>query len=202
MSVAVEEEVEVAHPVRICTWEDLSLSDAEQLLEACGDMEQLKLELTRLENSSGRAVDGSRRTTIVQDMFAYAVLFSKRKSFSPEQLSAFFTILKSVHAMCVSTPYDNFQDTFVYFRELMLRHSVHRPPVSTCLYSPALVNEITDYVLQTYFKHFKLYKYAFTKRVHLSLRVSYSGEPEEAEAEEETPESQVELQEGRGAHVY
>ena len=175
-------------PVRICTWEDVSLTDAEKLLEACVDTQRLQSELAGLLDES-RSAD--KQSLIALDMFTYGVLFCKKRGFSPEQLSAFFTILRSVHAMCISTPFDNLQETFAYFRELLLRHSVNRPPFSTCLYSIAEVKDITDYVLSTYFKHFKLYKYAFTERVQLNLHVSYSGEKEEEVKEEEEGEEEA-----------
>ena len=164
-------------PVRVCSWEDISFSDAEQLLELSADVEQLQAALARCL-AGGETCKGDKQSMIQLDLFTYAVLFCKKNGFSPEQLSAFFTILKSVHSMCIATAYDNLQDTFVYFRELLLRHSVQRPPFSVGLYSLAQVKAVTDYVLSTYFKHFKLYKYAFTKRVQLNLTFQYSGEPE------------------------
>ena len=170
-------------PVRICCWEDVSLTCAEQLLKACGDTERLQGELVALLGT-GDVFSEDKRSLIELDLFTYAIIFCAKKSFSPKQLSAFFTIVKSVHAMCVSTPFDNLQETFAYFRELLLRHSVVRPPFSMCLYSMNEVKEITDYVLSTYFKHFKLYKHAFTARVSLNLRLSYSGEKEEEEEKE------------------
>ena len=179
--------------LRLCSWEDLSFSDAEQLLEISSDTENLQAQLS---SRLGRGETGKsdKQALIELDLFTYAILFCKKHAFSPEQLSAFFTILKSVHSMCISTPYDNFQDSFVYFRELLLRHSVHRPPFSTSLYSLTEVKAITDYVLSTYFKHFKLYKYAFTKRVQLNLKFHYSGEEEkgeEREGEEEGEQGSV-----------
>lgn len=176
-------------PVRLCSWEELSFSDAEQLLETCSDTEHLQAQLS---SRLGRGETGKsdKQALIELDLFTYAILFCKKHAFSPEQLSAFFTILKSVHCMCISTPYDNFQDSFVYFRELLLRHSVHRPPFSTSLYSLSEGKAITDYVLSTYFKHFKLYKYAFTKRVQLNLKFHYSGEEEEKEGEERGEEEE------------
>lgn len=176
--------------LRLCSWEDLSFSDAEQLLEISSDTENLQAQLS---SRLGRGETGKsdKQALIELDLFTYAILFCKKHAFSPEQLSAFFTILKSVHSMCISTPYDNFQDSFVYFRELLLRHSVHRPPFSTSLYSLTEVKAITDYVLSTYFKHFKLYKYAFTKRVQLNLKFHYSGE-EEKEGEEREEEEEGE----------
>lgn len=127
-------------PVRVCSWEDISFSESEQLLELCRDTECLQSQLaSRLGVLAGKS---DKQPLIELDLFTYAVLFCKKNEFSPEQLSAFFTILKSVHSMCISRPYDNLQDTFVYFRELLLRHSVHRPPFSTSLYTLVQVNGV------------------------------------------------------------
>ena len=180
----------MAGAVLVCSWEDVSFSDAEALLEACEDTERLQTLLVVLLTKNG-ARKGEKQAAIELDLFTYAILFCKKNRFSPEQLSAFFTMLKSIHLMCISTPYDNLQDTFVYFRELLLRHCVQRPPFSKNLYSLSEVKDITDYVLSTYFKHFKMYKFAFTERVQLSLSFQYSGEPEEegeGEKEEEVAE--------------
>ena len=43
--------------------------------------------------------------------------------------------------------------------------SVQRPPFSIDLFGANEVRKIVEYVINTYFRHFKLYKYAFTPRV-------------------------------------
>lgn len=168
--------------MRVCSWEDVSFSDAETLLDLCWDVEKLQHQLIIILSRQS-TTKGEKQQTIELDMFTYAVQFCKKQQFSQEQLSAFFTILKSVHEMCISTPHDNLQDDFVYFRDLVLRHSVQRPPFSRSIFSMAQVKAITDYVLSTYFKHYKMYKFVFTQRLLLSLSLQYSGEPEEVEEE-------------------
>jgi len=42
---------------------------------------------------------------------------------------------------------------------------VQRPPFSIDLFSPDDVRKIVEYIINTYFRHFKLYKFAFTPRV-------------------------------------
>ena len=173
--------------LRVCSWEDVSFSEAERLLELSADTEKLQAHLARLL-PGGR---DEKQAAIELDLFSYAILFCKKQQFSQEQLSAFFSILKSVHAMCSSTPYDNLQETSLFFRDLLLRHSVQRPPFSCLLFSLPQVKAITDYVLATYFRHFKMYKFAFTERVQLSLSLQYSGEPEPACEEEEELDDQL-----------
>ncbi len=167
---------------RICTWVDLSLTDVERLLEASAAPEALQQAFSELLGL-GEPATASKRVLIELDLYTYAILFAKSQSFTAEQISAFFTILKSVHLMCISTPFDNLQETFEYFKQLLLRHSVNRPPFSVGLYTSAQIRDISEYVLKSYFKHFKLYKYAFTKRVQLMLKVGY---PVVAESPEPT----------------
>ena len=159
---------------RICTWADLSLTDVERLLGACSETETLQQALAEILGLDV-SQSSNKQALIELDMYTYAILFAKKKDLTHEQVSAFFTILKSVHLMCISTPFDNLRETFQYFKELLLRHSINRPPYSTSLFTIAQVRDITEYVLNTYFKHFKLYKYAFTKRVQMNLKLSYVG---------------------------
>ena len=190
---------------RICTWVDLSLTDVEHLLRASETTEALQQALGDILRL-GDAAASSKQALIELDLYTYAILFARKQDFSADQVSAFFTMLKCVHCMCISTPFDNFQETFQYFKELLLKHSVNRPPYSTCLFSISQVKTVSDYVLASYFKHFKLYKYAFTKRVHLNLKFSYPGvpdspEPSEVEETQEggvdtTAEDQLEEEEG------
>ena len=184
---------------RICTWADLSLTDVERLLGACSETETLQQALAEIL-SLDVSHSPNKQALIELDMYTYAILFAKKKDLTHEQVSAFFTILKSVHLMCISTPFDNLQETFQYFKELLLRHSINQPPYSTSLFTIAQVRDITEYVLNTYFKHFKLYKYAFTKRVQMNLKLSYVGvevspEPSQTDVAVEGEETSVTAEE-------
>ena len=188
---------------RIYTWEDLSHTDAAFLLDRSVDKTGIQKKLAcvlglvkdREEEKDGeRGGDSSKdkRSLIVLDLFYHCILFARRQSLRTDQLSGLFSIVRSLHNACVSSPYDNSTACFKFFTELMICHSINRPPYSTALFTMEQVKSITDYVLLTYFKHFKLYKYAFTKRVILRLKVQYEGEEEE-ELEEEGGEKELDV---------
>ena len=42
---------------------------------------------------------------------------------------------------------------------------MQRPPFSVQLFAPAEIQRIANYITNTYFRHYKLYKYAFTPAV-------------------------------------
>ncbi|CAH3157886.1 unnamed protein product [Porites lobata] len=110
--------------------------------------------------------------------------FAKDNEFSTEQTSAWFSVIKSVHEMTVDTPYGNVDPVFKYFKELLLCHSVKRPPYSVALFSVDQVKKLTSYAVNTYFRHFKMYKYAFTPKVRLDLSFEYVGLPKTPEPSE------------------
>ena len=72
--------------------------------------------------------------------------------YSEEQTSAVFSIVKRTHEKAVETPFGNLDDTFAYFKELLARHSVKRPPFCVYLFPVQEVVAITEYVVDTYFR--------------------------------------------------
>ena len=55
------------------------------------------------------------------------------------------------------------------FKELILRHSVHRPPHSLSCFHLEEVKKIDLYAQDTFFKHFEMYKMTLTVKDELSL---------------------------------
>ncbi|CAI9532449.1 unnamed protein product [Staurois parvus] len=92
--------------------------------------------------------------------------------------------MKEIHGSCVETSLGNVDECFQYFKELLLCHAVHRPPFSVAVFTQQQLPHISDYVLNTYFRHFKLYKCVFTPQVCLDLTISYEEESEGLDQEE------------------
>ncbi|ELU07033.1 hypothetical protein CAPTEDRAFT_224982 [Capitella teleta] len=131
------------------------------------------------------------KNAILLDLYYYTLQFAKENSFTKEQTSAFFSIVKQTHEMAVETPFGNVDHCFRYFRELVLCHSVKRPPFSIDIFNADHISKISDYVINSYFRHFKMYKYVFTPLVRLDLSMMYPGipatpEPLEAPLDEES----------------
>nr|KAF6354473.1 coiled-coil domain containing 189 [Myotis myotis] len=79
-----------------------------------------------------------------------------------------------------------------------------RPPFSINLFKEEQLLALADYVVNTYFRHFKLYKYVFTPQVRLDLSLTYLGlqppklcseDEREKEGSEEVEDQAVTLQE-------
>ncbi|KAI9000037.1 flagellar C1a complex subunit C1a-32-domain-containing protein [Gaertneriomyces semiglobifer] len=111
------------------------------------------------------------KDAIVLDFYYYNIRFAKDHGFSPEQASAFFSIMKRTHAQAVASPYAHLDEDYSFFKDTLLHHAVHRPPFSQQIFSLAQVRAITEYAVKTYFRHYLMYKYVFTKKMRLNLRV-------------------------------
>nr|XP_014433151.1 coiled-coil domain-containing protein 189 isoform X4 [Pelodiscus sinensis] len=124
------------------------------------------------------------RAAILLDLYFYTMQFSREHNFTREQSSAFFAIVRDTHEACVETPLPNVEECYHYLTELLFCHAIRRPPFSIDLFSQEQLALISDYVVNTYFRHFKLYKYAFTPQVRLDISLSYVGLPEPEPAAE------------------
>ncbi|XP_039620993.1 coiled-coil domain-containing protein 189 isoform X2 [Polypterus senegalus] len=162
------------HKAKVLLWADLTFSDMD-LVEDARTIEQLQAVLAKLFHLQ----PSNPRDGILLDLYVYNVLFCRDHHFNKEQTSAFFSIVKLVHEACMETPLGNVSQCFELLRELVLCHSVRRPPFSVDLFDMHQVRLVSEYVVNTYFRHFKLYKYAFTAQVRLDLTLTYTGLQEE-----------------------
>nr|XP_044602296.1 coiled-coil domain-containing protein 189 isoform X3 [Equus asinus] len=106
--------------------------------------------------------------------------------FSLEQTSTACALLQDLHKACVATPLGNVEECYRYFTSVLFCHGVRRPPFSIDLFKEEQLLALVDYVVNTYFRHFKLYKYVFTPQVRLDLSLTYLGlEPPKLQPEDE-----------------
>lgn len=185
-----------------CLWTDLSYADCEKLLVRTLSPDDIKAALTNMFLKNDVAMEtGSHQAEIAAELYAHGVVFARNSRYSPVQLSTLISVLKRVHEACISTPFDNREKTLKLVEDLMVKHCVERPPYSSSVFSLAQVKDITDYLLSTYFKHFKFYKFAFTKRIRLDLHFT-GDESSSSTGIEEKPLSSEEGGSFDHAHLY
>lgn len=170
---------------RICMWKYLDLNSMHRLEKAATveEMREVLAELLELGYP-----EQSLRDAIILDLFSYVLIFCRQQGFSREQTSAACALLQDLHKACVATPLGNVEECYHYFTSVLFCHGVRRPPFSIDLFKEEQLLALADYVVNTYFRHFKLYKYVFTPQVRLDLSLTYMGlqlpKPEEKEGEE------------------
>ncbi|KAJ3109654.1 hypothetical protein HDU97_003131 [Phlyctochytrium planicorne] len=145
--------------------------------------------------------DESDQNGIVLDFYFHTLNFAKEQQFSPEKTSAFFSIMKQTHEKTISSPFVMMEKDFAYFKDLVLKHSIHRPPMSEKIFSFTDIRVITDYALHTYFRHYVMYKYAFTKKVRLDFRVDNAEMTPKVQSLESIPPQELDAANTEGSPV-
>mmetsp|Transcript_35265 Transcript_35265/g.80557 ORF Transcript_35265/g.80557 Transcript_35265/m.80557 type:complete len:255 (+) Transcript_35265:76-840(+) len=149
----------------ILLWVDLSVEQVE-VYEALEDPEERRKFIASVIGINlDTATD---RDKILLEMCNNVMLFCSEKGFTPDKTSSFFGIMKHVHSLAMARFWP-LEKTFTYFKNILMKHSVQRPPFSTGIFSLQDVRDITDSVTKGYFRHYLLYKYCFTKKTELDL---------------------------------
>ncbi|XP_059548234.1 cilia- and flagella-associated protein 119 [Myotis daubentonii] len=177
--VAVEEEDPAANlfppPLpqpRICMWKYLDIHSMHRL-EKTANTEEMREVLANLLGLGWP--EQSLQDAITLDLFSHALIFCRQQGFSMEQTSTACALLQDLHKACVATPLGNVEECYRYFTSVLFCHGVRRPPFSINLFKEEQLLALADYVVNTYFRHFKLYKYVFTPQVRLDLSLTYLG---------------------------
>ncbi|XP_042591579.1 coiled-coil domain-containing protein 189 isoform X2 [Cyprinus carpio] len=176
------ENIRVSQPPRsrVLLWADLKHSDMEEI-EKSNSIPEIERILCRALLASDVAQPKQR---VLLELYTNLVLFCKDQHFNREQTSVLISIIKNVHQFNTETPLNNTDHCLTYCSELLLCHSVRRPPFSIDLFSSEQVTQILSYFINTYMRHYFLYKYIFTPEVQLDISLSYIGIPEDTDTEE------------------
>ncbi|XP_024599962.1 coiled-coil domain-containing protein 189 isoform X3 [Neophocaena asiaeorientalis asiaeorientalis] len=157
---------------RICIWKYLDIHSMHRL-EKTANVEEMREVLAELLGLGSPAQ--SLRDTITLDLFSHALIFCRQQGFSLEQTSTACALLQDLHKACIATPLGNVEECYRYFTSVLFCHGIRRPPFSINLFKEEQLLALADYVVNTYFRHFKLYKYVFTPQVRLDLSLTYMG---------------------------
>lgn len=165
MSKAVTWEYLNAEQVHRC----LAAEDKAGLIAALEDANvQNRGSLLNADPSGSKCQAGStpmrkEQERILLDMYMHLIRFAQGMGFSPEKVSTLIGIAAQSHHANVESRATNIQ-AYKDFEVRLVAHSVHRPPFSAQIFSLVDCKAITDYMLNSYFRHYKLYQYAFTPK--------------------------------------
>lgn len=103
------------------------------------------------------------KTAIHLDLYVHTLQFGDTLKFTDDKLSGLFSIVKLVHHRSIDEQL-TMERSFLLFKELLLAHSVQRPPYSVGLFSFMEMQKVMDWMLDSYYRHYKLYMYSYTNR--------------------------------------
>uniref|UniRef100_A0A8C7Y356 Uncharacterized protein n=1 Tax=Oryzias sinensis TaxID=183150 RepID=A0A8C7Y356_9TELE len=170
-------ELQAPHSLKakVMLWRDISYHDME-IIDQIKSVPDLESALCRL---FGIDLPEPKRGVMLE-LYVQAVLFGRKQRFKKEQASALLSIIKSIHEANVGNILKDEEECSDYCVELLLCHSVRRPPFSINIFTFEQANSILKYLDAVYLKHCKLYKYIFTPQHRLDLFLTYSGMEENA----------------------
>lgn len=148
-------------------WKDLSSEQLAQIRSQDASLglssRDLLAQILGLHATPSPLGDAS-RTSIGLDLYVSALRFGDSLSLEDDKLSGLFSIVKEVFLRAIRER-QQVDRSFLVFQELLLAHSVHRPPFSVGLFTLAETKAIVAWMLDSFYRHYKLYMYAYTDRV-------------------------------------
>lgn len=114
---------------------------------------------------------------ILIDKYYYLIKFGLANSFNKVQINALISIIKRTHELAIETSFGNLDETFDYFKNLVVAYCVHEPPHSLSVFTPKQIELIADYFMNSYFKSFKFYKYVYAPAIFLDINFQYTNLP-------------------------
>ena len=111
-------------------------------------------------------------------MLYFPTRFCKERAFNEPCTSVFMSILNEVFILDskIDTTINSSEASFNRFKSLLLKHSVYQPPHSIKVFGEKDVKAMVDFVIERYFKNFKLYSYVFAEQTKNILnQVSTNG---------------------------
>jgi len=120
----------------------------------------------------------TQREQALEDLFFDVVRFCKGAAFSLEEMSCAVGIMWKVHREAMEAQWP-WQKAFQGVSDLVVAHSVQRPPYSVAILSARNAKAFVSYVADTYFKHYKLYVYVFADRMVVDFTQQSAPKPVE-----------------------
>mmetsp|Transcript_57391 Transcript_57391/g.92986 ORF Transcript_57391/g.92986 Transcript_57391/m.92986 type:complete len:295 (-) Transcript_57391:40-924(-) len=114
------------------------------------------------------------RAEILLDLHYHNYSFCMSKGFPPEKTSTVLSMMKIVLEGAVRQRLTA-EAAFDLFEDWLLKHSIERPPRSVGIFSFDDVKSIVEYATNTFFRHYRLYMYAFMTHCDVRLRVDEPG---------------------------
>lgn len=151
------------------TWRDLSANQLQQIRspdasKGLQPREVLAEYLSLPDPSPTSPFHDPSKAAIALDLYISVLRFGDSISLEDDKLSGLFSIVKQVFLSAIQDR-QQVDVSFNYFKSLLLAHSVQRPPFSIGLFTLAETKSIVAWMLDTFYRHYKLYMYTYTDRV-------------------------------------
>ncbi|KAH8852614.1 Coiled-coil domain-containing protein [Schistosoma japonicum] len=127
------------------------------------------------------------RDKVYLELTNEAVNFSKTENLNFSQLCGLVSIINGVLKELSSSAYDNIQNVLGVLDKMMMSYSIQRPPHCIELYSIADSLKCVEFLVDSLFRHWRLYKFALAPTVRLVPQLIYDRKDYESEITDQKP---------------
>lgn len=121
----------------------------------------------------GLAGDKGFQALILQELHYHNFAFTQRSGFSAEKASTVISIFKTVHTKAIAQEKLPAAAAHKIFVALIDRHSQQLPPYRVGVFSREEAAAIKSYAERSFFKHYKMYAFAYVTRQELIVRSAF-----------------------------
>ena len=108
------------------------------------------------------------KSDIIMDFHIENFEFCSIEAFTPMKISTFFNLMNFILYESLKQRL-TWEQTFILFKEHLLRHAILRPPHSLSIFNLNEVKSICKFVQENFLKLFDLYQYTLLPHLSLSL---------------------------------
>jgi len=111
---------------------------------------------------------------IAADFHLHNYNFSVKHELNVPKTSTFLSLMRTLYVESLALGLSS-TEAYELFKHLLLKHACQRPPFSTGIFDMEDVKRITDYALDTFFRHYKMYTYVYVCVRELEVKVRTPG---------------------------
>ncbi|XP_049829416.1 cilia- and flagella-associated protein 119-like [Schistocerca gregaria] len=139
-------------PPRICIWNHLSKDDVHhlKLMNFKKDEVSQRVERIMLQDR----IPGSRK--LLTELLVDVLHFGRRNGFNDKKISSIFSIFLLTYEYFAASLWRTTRETYNYFRESILLHTIQRPPKSAEIFEPHECRLALIYFCKVYLRYLPL----------------------------------------------
>jgi hypothetical protein len=143
------------------------------------EMEELQSAVSRekamaiLSRCLGFSEDEGFQAMILAELHYHNFAFCQRSGFSAEKTSTLISIFKAVHTKAIVEDGQPMSAARSLFEALVDRHSQQLPPYRIGVFSREEASLVKAYADRTFFRHYKMYAFAYLQRQELIVRSAF-----------------------------
>lgn len=127
-----------------------------------------------LVNIMGLAYEDEKKMHIATDLFFYSYAFCKDHAFDGKKTSTFLSLMKQLFLRDMSEDLradKTLSSSYEWFEAQLMKHCVERVPHSVLVFEDHEVGVIHDFVVEAYFRQFRMYRYIFGVQARVKIQM-------------------------------